>query len=149
METAKHHVFNFVIADDDPDDQYSLQRVIWEDNRGHKITSVYNGLQLLEYLLRKGTYKNRKEPAPDCVFLDLNMPLLTGSDVLKKIKTVKELCNLPIFVLSSSSCPNEKEILLKLGAKACFVKKEDKALKIMFKEVMNELLVHQVSHKLS
>jgi two-component system, response regulator len=140
MEQHKKPAFNFVIADDDPDDQYMLQKVIWDCNSHHKITSVYNGMQLLEYLLRKGTYKNCTEPPPDCIFLDINMPLLDGGDVLKKMRETPALSKLRVHVLTSTKCPAEKEKMLRLGANSFSTKEPDiNVLKSMFKDVITEI----------
>jgi CheY-like chemotaxis protein len=140
MEKHKNPVFNFVIADDDPDDQLCLQKVIWHTNVHHKITSVYNGLQLLEYLQSKGTYKNCKENRPDCIFLDLNMPLLSGNEALLNIRQHKELTGLPVFILTTSNCIQERDHLLKLGANGFYTKTHDiKNWRVIVKEVIKQL----------
>jgi len=140
MKSTHDHVFNFVIADDDPDDQYALQKVIWDDNKHHKITSVYNGMQLLEYLFRVGTYKNCKEPPPDCVFLDLNMPLINGIDVLEKVKVSHLFRSFKVHVLTSSSCQKEKEKMIGLGANGFFTKHPDEEnLKFIFRNIIDDM----------
>jgi CheY-like chemotaxis protein len=146
MDRPQGPIFNFVIADDDPDDQYALQRVIWDNNQQHKITSVYNGLQLLEYLFRTGTYKNCKEPRPDCVFLDINMPLLNGFDVLKTIKASNTLSGVKIHVLTGSRSEEEKARLLGLGADGFFTKQHDENnLKIIFRNIILDMLPNATS----
>lgn len=148
MEISKSQEFSFLIADDDPDDQYALQAAIWNNNPQHKITAVYNGMQLLEYLMRKGPYKNSKEPAPHCVFLDLNMPLLTGELVLKKIMDTKQLCNLPVYMLSSSVTAKQETEFLKLGARGCYIKEpEVRTLKKMIKDVVHCLNMQTLANK--
>jgi CheY-like chemotaxis protein len=141
MEMTHNPVFSFVIADDDPDDQYALQKVIWDSNQHHKITSVYNGLQLLEYLFRKGAYKNCRDPYPDCIFLDVNMPLMNGMEVLEKIRSTPSLRSLKIHVLTSSNCLEEKTKLLTLGANGFFTKHpEADNLRIIFKDIIMEMI---------
>jgi two-component system response regulator len=141
MEPLHSPIFNFVIADDDPDDQYALQKVIWDNNQQHKITSVFNGMQLLEYLLRTGTYKNCSEPAPDCIFLDVNMPLINGYEVLEKIRSTKSLRHLKVHVVTSSSCKEEKEKLLQMGADGFFTKHPDvENLKIIFRNIIMDMI---------
>lgn len=146
MELIRNPTFNFVIADDDPDDQYALQKVIWDSNQQHKITSVYNGMQLLEYLFRMGTYKNCKEPMPDCIFLDVNMPLLNGIEVLEKIRAAHAFKLLKIHVLTSSSCQEEKEKIMKLGADGFFTKHPDvENLKVIFRNIISDMLPAKMS----
>jgi CheY-like chemotaxis protein len=146
MEFTHNTIFNFVIADDDPDDQYALQKVIWDNNQQHKITSVYNGLQLLEYLFRKGTYKNCRDPHPDCIFLDINMPLMNGMDVLEKIRSTPSLRSLKIHVLTSSNNAEERKRMLRMGADGFFTKHPDADnLRIIFRNIILDMMPSRAS----
>jgi two-component system response regulator len=139
MESGQR-ILNLVIADDDPDDQYLMQKAIWETNSNHKITAVYNGLQLMEYLLRSGMYKNCHDSRPDGIFLDLNMPLLSGTEAVKRIKKDPGLASLPIYILSTSKNIKEKNDLLSIGAKAFYTKTHEyNMLKQMIGEITGEL----------
>ncbi|MGZ3920352.1 MAG: response regulator [Bacteroidia bacterium] len=143
MEKTRKHALNIVIADDDPDDQYLMQKAIWELNSNHKITSVYNGMQLLEYLLRKGTYKNCIEPKPDCIFLDLNMPLLTGIDALPRIRKNPDFAQTPVYIFTTSNCPNEKQKLIAMGANGFYTKSPKHFnLKLIVQEVLYNIKPH-------
>lgn len=135
-------ILNIVIADDDPDDQYMMHKATWEMNAQHKITSVYNGIQLMDYLQRTGMYKNYTDPLPDCIFLDLNMPLLSGTEALKRIKKNEQLAHLPVFILSTSKSAHEKENLLALGAHGFYTKTYEynelkKIISAVFDQVYN------------
>lgn len=122
MDKDLENILNIVIADDDPFDQTVMKTAIWEINCNHKITSVYNGIQLMDYLQGKGSYKNCKEPKPDCILLDLNMPLLSGFDVLKKIRKKPEFDSIPIYIFSIPATEKENETLISSGANGCFAK---------------------------
>lgn len=50
-----------------------------------EVNCVYNGLQLMDYLLKKEGYKGISSN-PDLVILDLNMPLADGLSVLEQMK---------------------------------------------------------------
>jgi len=140
MEKALDPTLSLVIADDDTDDQYLMQKAIWEVNSNHKITSVYNGMQLLDYLLRKGTYKNCGEPFPDCIFLDLNMPLVNGAEALSRIKKNPEISSIPVYIFSTSSCSSEKQKLITLGASGFFTKSpKQQNLKSIVTEILSEV----------
>lgn len=125
MEKAIVKTLNIIISDDDPDDQYFMHKAVWETNLQHKITSVYNGIQLMDYLQRTGMYKNCKDDPADCIFLDLNMPLLSGTEALKRIKRNTDLSNIPVFILSTSKSSNEKENLITLGAAGFYTKSNE------------------------
>ncbi|MBA3663230.1 MAG: response regulator [Bacteroidetes bacterium] len=130
---------DIIIADDDADDQYLMQKGIWELNLNHKITAVYNGIQLMDYLQSKGMYKNSKDPKPDCIFLDLNMPLLNGTEALKRMRNAG-MNDIPVFILSTSKSPQEKNTLLSIGARGFYTKTHEyPVLKQMISEIIEEV----------
>lgn len=129
------HKLNLVIADDDTDDQHFMKKAIFEINSNHLITQVYNGAELLKFLLRK---EQVPFSTPDCIFLDINMPILNGFDALEKIKAVEELKGIPIYMLTTSSSPIDKEKALSLGASGFYSKSSDyKGLKFIIEEVFS------------
>lgn len=57
----------------------------------------------MDYLLMKGRFTDPEEaPRPFFALLDLNMPHISGHDVLRRIKSIPELSPIPIIVYSSS-----------------------------------------------
>ncbi|MEB2782040.1 response regulator [Algoriphagus sp. C2-6-M1] len=71
-----------------------------------KISVVKNGQDALDYLYNRGKYE--KAEKPDLILLDINIPIITGLDVLKEVKTDTKLKKIPVIVLTTSS--NEKDI---------------------------------------
>ena len=59
---------------------------------------------------------------PDIIFLDINMPVMDGKETLRSIQRDTRLNKLPVFMLSTTSNPREREVYRKLGAKAFLVK---------------------------
>ncbi|MCW3075961.1 MAG: response regulator [Bacteroidetes bacterium] len=113
--------FTIVVADDDIDDQ-ELAKEGFEDCKVQvQVNSVFNGLQLMDYLLKRDAYKNI-ESTPDLIILDLNMPLMDGFNVLKEIKAQKLHTSIPIYVVTTSISKADKEKALALGAKGFFSK---------------------------
>jgi two-component system response regulator len=91
--------FSLVIADDDPDDQTMIQEAIKSIDIRTEYTSVFNGHQLLDLLLKRGVYRENNQCKPDAIILDLNMPVLDGLGALREIKAHAQLREIPIFVL--------------------------------------------------
>lgn len=73
-----------------------------------KISVVKNGQEALDYLYQRGHHKNAERP--DLILLDINIPIISGLDVLKEIKADTKLKKIPVIVLTTSS--NEKDINL-------------------------------------
>src|SRR5688572_15530932 len=113
--------FIIVVADDDIDDQELMRTGLKDCKIKVEINAVYNGLQLMDYLLKRESYKNIKE-TPDLILLDLNMPLMDGFDVLTEIKKHKGLQKIPLYVITTSRSKDDKAKALELGAAGFYSK---------------------------
>lgn len=58
----------------------------------------------------------------DCVMVDLNMPVMDGATLLKKIKASPKWCATPVVIISSASNPAAEARLLAAGASAVLSK---------------------------
>lgn len=76
----------------------------------------------MDYLLRSGSYVNCPEPTPDCILLDINMPLLDGFGALQRIKNFPEFKNIPIYMLTTSMLQEHKEKAISFGANGFYSK---------------------------
>lgn len=80
-----------LIIDDDPVDRYILVRLIEQQPCiVEQAASGFEGLRILQ------------EIKPDLIFLDLNMPGLSGYEVLKQIKANPATSNIPVAVVTSA-----------------------------------------------
>ena len=80
-----------LIIDDDPVDRYILVRLIEQQPCiVEQAESGFAGLSILQ------------EIKPDLIFLDLNMPGLSGYEVLKQIKANPATRNIPVAVVTSA-----------------------------------------------
>jgi CheY-like chemotaxis protein len=61
-------------------------------------------------------------PRPSVVLLDLNLPKVSGYDVLESVKTDPGLKDVPVIVLTGSDAPADIERCYALGANAYAVK---------------------------
>lgn len=132
MDTSMN--MNILLADDDIDEHIFFKEAINKINIiGHNVVSVYDGVQLLDYLQRKGLYKNSKSPLPDLIVLDLNMPLMDGFQVIKEIKTMPDFSAIPIYVLTNSANVSNVNTCRILGCAGYFPKpnKNDKLTRII------------------
>lgn len=57
-----------------------------------------------------------KENIPDVILLDLILPDESGFDVLKKIKDIDEIKDIPVIILTNSNRDNEVDKGFELGA---------------------------------
>jgi CheY-like chemotaxis protein len=114
-------IFRIVVADDDLDDQELILRGLKDCRVKVEVQPVYNGLQLMDYLLHREDFKKIKV-LPDLILLDLNMPLMDGFEVLKEIKNSAELKKIPLYVITTSRSKEHREKVLDLGANGFYSK---------------------------
>ena len=78
---------------------------------------VRDGAEALDYLLGAGTYAGRdlSEP-PQVVLLDLNLPKLSGLDVLRRIRENERTRLQPVVILTSSAEEQDMIVGYGLGA---------------------------------
>jgi CheY-like chemotaxis protein len=85
-----------LLVDDDDDDREIFVEVVSELNPSAVLHTAINGADGFEKL---GTY----EAPPNVIFLDLNMPIMNGTEFLRKIKEVEKLKNIPVVILTTSN----------------------------------------------
>jgi two-component system, chemotaxis family, response regulator Rcp1 len=84
------------------------------------VSVVSDGVEALEFLRGEGKHAGAREP--DLVLLDLNLPKLSGREVLALVKDDARLKHIPIVILSSSHAERDLVDAYRLHAN-CFVTK--------------------------
>lgn len=89
-----------LMVEDNPGD-IELSKIALKDGKLiNDLHIVEDGEAALDYLHQRGEYKNAVHP--DIILLDLNLPKISGREVLKDIKEDESLSSIPVIVLSSS-----------------------------------------------
>jgi CheY-like chemotaxis protein len=109
----------FLLADDDRDDAELFNEALSTVSPPIKFHHVEDGQEVFQFLL------NSKIEKPDVIFLDLNMPAMSGWQCLAKLKNDAALKSIPVIMYSTSSNPREKEIAIELGATGFVTKPTD------------------------
>lgn len=111
---------HIVLVEDDPDDVYFFRQVIKKSDIELRLTNLSDGIELLEFL-------NRKQDEQFLIFLDLNMPRMSGLEVLAHLKE-QELINKHIVIAYTTSDYNKDiEDAYDLGVKSYIVKPSNQA----------------------
>lgn len=95
---------NILLIDDDPDDAEIFTEAIGSLNKDIVMRSARNPKVILEEL-------KASETLPDLIFLDYNMPLLNGQEVLLQLKSDDHLRQIPVILISSPSEEIMKDLL--------------------------------------
>ena len=108
-------------VEDDDAAFYAIRTAFEELPCSVQLLRAKNGADALA-LLRDQTMRNSPRQRPDLVLLDLNMPGLTGLEVLATIKKFQRLAAIPVVVFSSSSRDQDQRNSFALGAQRYIVK---------------------------
>lgn len=90
-----HYKF-ILLIDDDEDDHEIFLSAVEEINNEVTCVGITDAARALEQL-------EAKQLTPEIIFLDLNMPVMSGQDFLIEIKKKSALNHIPIIMYSTSA----------------------------------------------
>ena len=98
-----------ILMAEDDDDDFMLTKDAFEESRLlNKVIRVKDGVELMDYLFHRESYKSEKDsPRPSLILLDLNMPRKDGREALKEIKADAGLSSIPVIVLTTSKAEED------------------------------------------
>lgn len=92
--------FEILIVEDNPMDVELVTEALRSWKTPTRISVVKDGDEALTFLRRGVPYSSA--PCPNLILLDLNLPKMTGVQVLEQIKHDEELMRIPVIVLTTS-----------------------------------------------
>ena len=108
----------YFIIDDDIDDQQFLIEALVENNPFSRCFTASNGEEAITNLT------DAIVPIPEVIFLDLNMPGLTGRECLLILKQTPSFQHIPVIIYSTTSNKQEIQEINELGASYFLIKKD-------------------------
>ncbi len=112
-----------LMADDDADDCLLVKAALRETNQPHDLRIVRDGQQLLDYLRRRGDYRQPLDaPRPHLVLLDLKMPRKDGREALAELKADARLRSIPIVVFTTSTARDDIAFCYRMGVNSYITK---------------------------
>ena len=92
-----------LVAQSDPDDKVFALHALKKAGIKHRVVLARDGVEALNYLFGTGHYEGRDTGSmPELVLLDLRMPRLKGTDVLRHMRFNGRTKSLPVLILVSS-----------------------------------------------
>src|SRR5690242_12446579 len=112
-----------LIAEDDHNDAFLLERTIRKIGATAPIQIVENGEEAIHYLAGEGKYADRAAyPFPAVLITDIKMPRRNGFELLDWIRDHPECATIPTIVWSSSNLESDVIKAYQLGAN-CYLRK--------------------------
>jgi len=112
-----------LMADDEATDCLLVKTAVERAHLHNDLRFVANGVELMDYLHRRGRYAKASEaPRPGLILLDLNMPRKDGREALAEIKADTALRDIPVVVLTVSEADEDFWRARNLGADMYLVK---------------------------
>ena len=119
----KNDEIEIVLVEDNPDDAELTIRALKKGNISNNLIHLKDGAEALEFIFCTGQYSDRSESInPKIILLDLNMPKISGIEVLRKIKSDERTKTIPVVVLTSSQEDPDVQTCYKLGVNSYIVK---------------------------
>ena len=106
-DDALPETVDVLLVEDDPGDALIVREAFEHYKVRNPLTVVTDGEQALRFVLRHGEFADA--PRPGLIMLDLNLPRVSGMEVLEKLKADPELRVIPVVILTTSRA--EEDVL--------------------------------------
>jgi two-component system, cell cycle response regulator DivK len=100
-----------LIIEDNIDNSILITKIL--NHAGYKTLSTDSGIQGYQLALEK---------RPDFILLDINLPDISGEEILKKIKQDEQIRSTPVIVITSNAMLGDEARLLAAGCN-CYIEK--------------------------
>ena len=119
-----------MLVEDNPEDIALTRRVLRKSGLGGDLMLASTGKEALERLAKAGS------DLPCLILLDINLPDLSGIDILTEIKRDPSLKPIPVVMLTGSNTDDDIQRSYDLGASTYLVKPVSiDALKLVLEKV--------------
>jgi two-component system response regulator len=107
---------NILLIEQNNNDELLFRQALMEFPEKFNILSCHNGEEALNLFRNLEEKASSYSSKPNLVFLDLNLPVINGFDVLKNIKRRQSLQNIPVIVFTRDYC--DEDIIRSYGLHA-------------------------------
>ena len=106
-----------LLVEDNYEDAAVTKRVLSHNKLNNYLVMAASGKEALAVLQNKN-----KADLPQLILLDINLPDISGIDLLTRIKKDKNLSNIPVVILTGSNVDQDIQKSYDLGADSYLVK---------------------------
>ncbi|AFM25846.1 response regulator [Desulfomonile tiedjei] len=114
---------NILLVEDNPMDVLMTKEALQNWTIEYRLHVVENGEDALDFVYARGDYAGMEQP--DMILLDLNLPKLSGKEILSQMQQDPDLSNIPVVVVTTADASSDFQMCLNLGAKLFITKPID------------------------
>lgn len=101
MNAVNTRALVFLLVEDNPADVFMFKEAVETVQVPAVVHSVPHGQEALRFLHREAPFADA--PRPDLIVLDLNLPVMSGQEMLVKMMSEPELQSIPVAILTTST----------------------------------------------
>jgi CheY-like chemotaxis protein len=107
-----------LLVEDDPGHARLIEHMLRRAHITNEISTLSDGQAAVDYVFGEGL----RHPLPLLILLDLNLPGLSGLQILERLKADKRTKHIPVICLTTLDDPQNIERCYALGCHACITK---------------------------
>jgi CheY-like chemotaxis protein len=111
-----------LLAEDDDGHATLIKRNLQRAGVVNELVHVRDGQEALDFLRGQGACAGRNSTAPLLVLLDINMPRVSGVEVLRQVKHDPATAATPVIMLTTTDDPREVQRCYQLGCSVYLTK---------------------------
>jgi CheY-like chemotaxis protein len=136
-----------LLIDDDPDCRLLVRDAIEASKVRSDIHEVSNGIEALRFLKHKPPFT--QAPRPGLIYLDIEMPIMDGVELLRQIKSDPELQDISVVMMTGVSDEKQMKAAAAAGANSYTIKpaNAEQFLRTVVDCTHYWLTIHQYPHR--
>jgi two-component system response regulator len=143
MKSREPNPIKILLVDDDPDCRLLVRDALAECKVSNEIYEVSSGEEAMAFLQRQGKYASA--PRPGLIYLDIEMPGIDGLETLRRIKSNRDLREIPVVMMTGVCGEAEMNKAAELGANSYTLKpaNAEQFLRTVLASTSYWLTIHQ------
>jgi CheY-like chemotaxis protein len=114
-----------LLAEDNQNDVELTLSALEEYNLANEVVVVRDGVEVLDYLFKRGQFADHANGIPAVILLDLKMPRMDGLEVLRQLREDARFKRVPVVMITSSREEQDLVRSYEFGVNAYVVKPVD------------------------